>query len=129
MRTAPRRLVAARYDVIALYLDEDLSRHQLIWALRARGFDVLTSFEAGMNAQSDHAQLGFAASKGRLLVMANVRDFAQLHRDWLCHGRTHSGIMLVPQQRYSTGELVRRLLRATPSGIETISGLYYLSNF
>jgi hypothetical protein len=37
--------------------------------------------------------------------------------------------MLVPQQRYSTGEIVRRLLRAAASGIETISGLYYLSNF
>jgi hypothetical protein len=115
--------------VIALYLDEDMSRHQLIWALRARDFDVLTSFEAGMNAQSDDAQLGLAASKGRLLLTANARDFAQLHRDWLCQGRTHSGIMLVPQQRYSTGEIVRRLLRAAASGIETISGLYYLSNF
>ena len=52
--------------MIAPYLDEDMSRHQLIWALRARGFDVLTSFEAGMNAQSDDAQLGFAASKGHL---------------------------------------------------------------
>ena len=82
-----------------------------------------------MNAQSDDTQLGLAASKGRLLLTANARDFAQLHRDWLCQGKTHSGIMLVPQQRYSTGEIVRRLLRAQASGIETISGLYYLSNF
>jgi hypothetical protein len=82
-----------------------------------------------MNAQTDDAQLGFAASKCRLLLTANVRDFAQLHRDWLCQGRTHSGIMLVPQQRYSTGEIVRRLLRAAASGIETITELYYLSNF
>jgi len=115
--------------VTTLYLDEDSSRHQLIWALRARGFDVLTSFEAGMNAQTDDAQLGLAASEGRLLLTANVRDFAQIHWDWLCQGRTHSGIMLVPQQRYSTGEIVRRLLRAAASGVETISGLYYLSNF
>ena len=115
--------------MIALYLDEDMSRHQLIWALRARSFDVLTSFEAGMNSRSDDAQLAYAASKRRLLLTANVRDFSQLHWDWLCRGRMHSGIMLVPQQRYSTGEIVRRLLRATASGIEMISGLYYLSNF
>ena len=106
-----------------------MSRHQLIWALRARGFDVLTSFEAGMNAQTDDAQLSFAASQGRLLLTANARDFARLHRDWLCQGRPHSGIMLIPQQRYSTGEIVRRLLRAGASGDEKISGLYYLSNF
>ena len=73
--------------MITLYLDEDMSRHQLIWALRARSFDVLTSFEAGMNAQSDDAQLSFAASQGRLLLTANARDFARLHRDWLCQGR------------------------------------------
>lgn len=101
MSTAPRLLPAAN-DVITLYLDEDMSRHQLVWALRARGFDVLTSFEAGMNGQSDDSQLAFAASHGRLLLTANRRDFTQLHRDWLGQGRTHCGIVLVPQQRYST---------------------------
>src|ERR1022692_1941995 len=101
-----------------------MSRYQLVWALRARGFDVLTSFDAGMNGQSDDSQLGFAASHGRLLLTANARDFAQLHRDWLNQGRRHSGIMLVPQQRYSAGEIVRRLLRAVAFGIEEISGLY-----
>ena len=82
-----------------------------------------------MSAQTDDAQLGFAASQGRLLLTANVRDFARLHWDWLRQGKAHSGIMLIPQQRYSTGEIVRRLLRSVASGIETISGLYYLSNF
>ena len=115
--------------MIAVYLDEDMSRHQLVWALRARGFDVLTSFEARMNGQNDESQLSIASSQHRLLITANVRDFAQLHRDWLRLGRPHSGIMLVPQQRYSTGEIVRRLLRAAASGLKDISGLYYLSNF
>jgi len=82
-----------------------------------------------MNAQRDDSQLSFAANQGRLLLTANARDFTQLHRDWLCQGRTHAGIMLVPQQRYSTGEMVRRLLRAAASGVERTSGLYYLSNF
>ena len=82
-----------------------------------------------MNGQSDDSQLSFAASQDRLLLTANVRDFAQLHRDWLRLGRSHSGIMLVPQQRYSTGEMVRRLLRAAAYGLKEISGLYFLSNF
>ena len=113
----------------ALYVDEDLSRHQLIWELRSRGLDVLTSFEAGMNGRSDDAQLEFAADRRRLLLTANTRDFAQLHRDWLEQGRAHAGIILIPQQRYSTGEIVRRLLRVEASRIDGASGLYYLSNF
>ncbi len=115
--------------MIKVYLDEDMSRHQLVGALRARGFDVSTSFEAGMNGRSDDSQLSFASSEGRLILTANARDFGQLHVDWLGRGRTHSGIMLVPQQRYSTGEVVRRLLRAAASGLKEPSGLYYLSNF
>lgn len=115
--------------VLALYLDEDLCRHQLIGALRSRGFDVLTSFEAGMNGRSDDSQLAFAASHGRLLLSANARDFAQLHRDWVAQGKIHAGIILVPQQRYSPGEIVRRLLRASTGGAEKTSGLFYLSNF
>ncbi|MGA3028983.1 MAG: DUF5615 family PIN-like protein [Bryobacteraceae bacterium] len=115
--------------MIALYLDEDVSRHQLVWALRSRGFDVLTSFEAGMNGQCDDSQLAFAASQGRLLLTANARDFAQLHQEWMCQGRTHAGVVFVPQQRYSTGEIVRRLLRVAASGAGGTSDLYYLSNF
>ena len=114
--------------MIALYLDEDLSRHQLTGALRSRGFDVLTSFDAGMNGQSDDAQLAFAASDGRVLVTFNARDFARLHGDWLRAGRSHAGIVVVPQQLYSTGEIVRRLLRMAAAR-DTSVGLFYLSNF
>ncbi|MBW3541675.1 MAG: hypothetical protein KY476_15510 [Planctomycetes bacterium] len=34
-----------------------------------------------------------------------------LHTDWLNSGRSHAGIVLAPQQTYSIGEHVRRLLR------------------
>jgi hypothetical protein len=115
--------------VISLYLDEDMARHQLVGALRSRGFDVLTSLEAGMNGRSDDSQLAFAAAQSRVLLTANARDFAQLHRTWVDLGRTHSGIVLVPRQRYSTGEIIRRLLRVAASGTQAASGLLYLSNF
>jgi hypothetical protein len=82
-----------------------------------------------MNGRSDDSQLAFAAGQGRLLVTANARDFAKLHLTWLRQGRTHAGIIFVPQQRYSTGETVRRLLRLNASGNRGTSGLYYLSNF
>ncbi len=89
----------------------------------------MTSLEAGMNARDDESHLILAASQGRVLVSANARDFASLHRKWLEQSRSHCGLLIIPQQRYATGEIVQRLLRISSSGINLTSGLYYLSNF
>jgi hypothetical protein len=62
-------------------------------------------------------------------VSANARDFASLHREWLERGRSHFGILIIPQQRYSTGEIVRRILRLNSSVFDLAGGIYYLSNF
>jgi hypothetical protein len=82
-----------------------------------------------MNGRSDDSQLTFATRQGRLLLTANTRDFAQIHRAWMSDGKVHGGVMFIPQQRYSTGEIVRRLLRAAATRKEWASGLYCLSNF
>jgi hypothetical protein len=55
--------------------------------------------------------------------------FASLHREWLERGRFHFGILIVPRQRYSTGEIVRRILRLNSSAFDLAGGSYYLSNF
>ena len=82
-----------------------------------------------MSARDDESQLILADAQSRILVSANARDFASLHREWLERGRSHSGILIIPQQRYSTGEIIRRILRLTSSGFDLSSGIYYLSNF
>jgi len=82
-----------------------------------------------MNARDDESHLMFAAAQGRVMVSANVCDFASLHRGWAEQGGTHFGILIIPQQRYSTGEIVRRMLRVDSSRFDLTSGLYYLSNF
>ena len=82
-----------------------------------------------MNARDDESHLIFASSQGRVLVSANVRDFVLLHREWLELGRPHGGVLLIQQQRYSTGEIVRRILRVASSRIDLTNGLFYLSNF
>lgn len=91
--------------------------------------DVLSCLDAGMNARDDEAHLILAAAQGRVLVTANVRDFVLLHREWLVQGRPHSGVLLIPQQQYSTGEIVRRILRVASSRFDLTNGLFYLSNF
>ncbi len=48
---------------------------------------------------------------------------------WMEQGRLHLGIVIIPQQRYSIGEIVRRILRLTSSEFDLTGGLYYLSNF
>ena len=73
--------------------------------------------------------MNLATAQGRVLVTANARDFASLHREWLMQGRSHAGLLVVPQQRYSTGEILRRMLRLASSRFELTNGLYYLSNF
>ena len=115
--------------MLRLYFDEDSTRHRLVAALRSRAMDVTTSLDAGMNARDDEAQLIFASAQSRVVVSANARDFAALHHHWQRAGRSHSGILIIPQQRYSTGEIVRRSLRLASSNCDLTNGIYDLSNF
>ncbi|NDJ09657.1 MAG: hypothetical protein EBY17_00480 [Acidobacteriia bacterium] len=115
--------------MVRFYFDEDSTQHRLIAALRSQMIDVTTSLESGMNARDDESQLILASSHGRVLVTSNVCDFALLHRDFMERGRSHSGILIISQQRFSTGEIVRRILRLASSGIDPANGICYLSNF
>lgn len=77
--------------------------------LRARGVDLLTTSEANWVGAADAEQLAFAAEMRRILYSFNVADFARLHRDRLRQGSRHYGIVVIPDQRYSVGEKIRRL--------------------
>ena len=95
---------------IRLYIDEDAGERAVVDGLRGRGVDLMTVVDSGMNGLADSHQLKFAAQIGRAIYSLNVGDFCQLHHEWLAQGQSHAGIILVPRQRYSTGEKVRRLL-------------------
>ena len=96
---------------LRLYLEEDSQDRDLATALRARGMDVQTASEANLIERSDEEQLTWAAAQGRALYTFNVGDFYQLHTLWLRQGRSHAGLILARQQRYSVGEQMRRLLK------------------
>jgi hypothetical protein len=72
---------------------------------------VTTALEAGMLGRDDDEHLAFAAARGRVLFSHNIGDYYRLHTEWLAAGTPHAGIVLARQQRYSVGELARRLLR------------------
>jgi len=116
---------------IRIYVDEDAMDRDLVEGLRARGVDVLTALEAGMIERSDEEHLDFATREGRILYSFNIKDFYRLHQEYLARGKSHSGIILARQQRYSLGEQMRRLLKliATRSEEEMRNRVEFLSTW
>uniref|UniRef100_B8HTZ3 DUF5615 domain-containing protein n=1 Tax=Cyanothece sp. (strain PCC 7425 / ATCC 29141) TaxID=395961 RepID=B8HTZ3_CYAP4 len=99
---------------IRLYLDEDATHNRLLQALRNRGADVISTVEAGRLSRSDTDQLEWALNNRRVIYSFNVRDFYQLHTEWLGQSRTHAGIIL-SKQDYGIGDQVRGLLQLITS--------------
>lgn len=106
-------------------------RSALVRALRARGVDVLTALDAGMIERSDEEHLEYATKEGRVLYSFNVGDFYRLHQEYLARGKSHAGIILARQQRYTAGEQMRRLLKliATKSAEKMKNQVEFLSTW
>ena len=96
---------------IRLYFDEDALHRRLKQALNERGVDVLTSEEAGMRERDDKDHLDFATAQGRVLYSFNIRNYCRIHTECIVSDKPHAGMILAPQQRYSIGEQMRRLMR------------------
>lgn len=111
------------------YLDEDSAQHRLVEALRSHRLDFVSCLDVGMRVRDDEAQLSFASAQGRVLVSGNAGDFAALHQAWMERDQSHAGILILPQQRYPIGEVVRRFLRVLSSRLDLANGIYYLSSF
>ncbi|GAB4202164.1 MAG: hypothetical protein OHK0022_25090 [Roseiflexaceae bacterium] len=92
---------------ILLYLDEDVSV-LIAEILRARGFDVITTTEAGLRGKSDVEQLEYAVSSHRTILTHNRIDFEKLAELYFRNGKIHYGIMIA--RRHDPYELVRRVL-------------------
>jgi predicted alpha/beta hydrolase len=116
---------------VRLYLDRHIMRRLAI-DLRGRGFDVLTTEEAGHDTASDEEQLVAATAESRAILTFNIRDFAPLHDEWQAAGRTHSGIIVSQQlggRQY--GLLLQRVLRLLNhcAADEMINNLVHLEQF
>ncbi len=103
----------------------------VVVGLRARGVDATTALEAGTTTLTDLEQLEFAHSESRVLFSFNGCDFSRIHAELLSQGRSHSGIILASQQRYSIGQRVRRLLKriAAKTAEEMQNHIEFLSNW
>ena len=91
-----------------LYLDEDVDP-LLARVLLERGYDVLTTPQAGLVSASDADQIAFAAQEGRAILTHNVAHFAALAREYARSGWEHPGFVLSEQLPFK--ELLARTLR------------------
>ncbi len=116
---------------IKFYFDEDALRISLARALRERGVDVLTAEEAGMRERDDEEHLEFATARGRVLYSFNTGDFCRIHTEYIVSNKSHAGIILGQQQRYSVGEQMRRLMRIVNARTaeQMVDQLEFLSNW
>lgn len=92
---------------ISLYLDEDVD--VLLAALiRARGFEVETTQEAGQVGKTDEEQFAYATDRSKALLTHNRVDFERLASEYFENGRDHSGILIAVRRH--TYELALRTL-------------------
>lgn len=97
-----------------LLLDEMFS-DSIAQHLRARGHDVISVVAApALVALPDDQILAHAASEGRTLVTANIKDFVPLDSRYRAGGQSHSGLILVstksfPQNRTFTSAITGAL--------------------
>jgi predicted nuclease of predicted toxin-antitoxin system len=105
-----------------LLLDEMLSP-KIGAALEAHGHDVATVTQRPdlMALHDDEPILAAAAAENRVVVTANIGDFAALDAQWNAEGRAHAGIVLVttsqfPQDRSFIGRVANALLDSAATG-------------
>jgi hypothetical protein len=75
--------------------------------------------------------LAFATAHECVLYTFNVSDFHRLHTQWTIAGREHAGMILAPQQRFSVGEQLRRILRlrSTATTVSMRNRVEFLANW
>jgi hypothetical protein len=97
---------------VRILLDAHLSGRRIGGPLRRAGHDVLALDEnLTLKQLPDGEVLDLAIDEGRIVVTANIRDFARLARSSIEAGRGHAGMVLVPPDSLAFGELLRGLAR------------------
>jgi hypothetical protein len=106
-------------------------KQSLVVALRNAGVDVMTASDVNRTGYVDEEQLIWATQHGRVLYSANIKDFCLIHSTLMAQGESHTGIILVQQQRYSVGKQLRGLLNlmATKSAEEMRNQLVFLGAY
>jgi len=97
---------------VRVLLDAHLSGRSIGDPLRQAGHDVLAlDDDIMLKRLPDGDVLDLAIEQGRIVVTANIRDFARLARSRMEAGHDHSGIVLIPPGSLAFGVVLRGLAR------------------
>jgi len=80
----------------------------VVAGLKRRGIDAFSARDSGNLGLSDEAQLRFAQAQNAV-IFSHDDDFLRLAHQWAQHGRSHSGVIYVHQEKLGIGECIRRL--------------------
>lgn len=82
---------------IKLYLDEDITGGpHLAATLRRRGFDVISTIDAGNRSLDDREQFAYVIAQDRVLVTFNIQDYIPLAQELYANGQEFPGIVVSP---------------------------------
>ena len=95
---------------VRLYVDADASEMAVIVGLLAAAESIYVRiWRLAVWQRRTRISWRTRRNKKRAIYTFNASDFARLHRDCLQAGRSHAGIIVISEQRYSIGEKYRRL--------------------
>ena len=96
-----------------MYIDEDASRNSFVVGLRKLNFDVVTTAKVENLGLADSEQLIWSTKHDRSIYPFLKGRVAQ--KIYMSEGKQHSGIIVVPRQRYSVGEQLMGLQKLIAS--------------
>lgn len=109
-----------------LYFDQNVPR-AIAAGLRQHNIDVLLATEDGTSRLRDEPLLERATALGRVLVSED-RDFLRITDRWREAGREFAGVVRIPRQRMTIGEMVEdlELIAVVLDPAEVRNQLFYL---
>lgn len=84
---------------LSLYLDDCADDDILAALLRRAGHQVYTPRSTGTSGVSDDEHLVYAANHKYTLLTKDPDDFLELHLHWRATNRTHSGVLLIYEEK------------------------------
>jgi hypothetical protein len=119
---------------LSLYLDDCADDDILAALLRRAGHQIRTPRVAGTSGVSDGEHLDYAARHGYTLLTKDPDDFIDLHNQWQTANRTHSGILLIYEEKdvsknMSRAQIVVAIDNLLTSGIPIANEVHNLNHW
>ena len=119
---------------LSLYLDDCADDDTLIALLRRAGHQVQTPRLARTSGVSDSEHLDYAARNSYTLLTKDPADFLELHKEWQNMRRSHSGLLLVYEEKdvsknMSRTEIVAAIQSLLAAAVPIVNHVHILNHW